>query len=340
MKAVIVESAYTVVVKNVSKPVIGEHEVLIKVKTAGICGSDIHTYKGIHPFRKPPVVIGHEVSGEVVEVGSRTSKVKVGDHVTVEPQYGCGKCEPCFTGRIHYCANRSAPGIGNWYGTMAEYFAAPEECVFVVPKTMDYQLSVLAEPLAVGVHAVRKADLRVGERVAILGAGPIGLLTLSAAKAAGATVLMATDVLDYALEHAVKLGATHTLNIRGRDNWAIDAKKIAGGEFDKVFVAAGAPGIINQALSLLRKGGRAVAVAMFHGEQPLDVIQLQGMEKELIGSFTYMREDTRTAIDLLLAGSIPFESIVSHVLPYSEADKGFRLVDKKEDQSMKVLITF
>ncbi|QMV42774.1 zinc-dependent alcohol dehydrogenase [Cohnella cholangitidis] len=340
MKAVFVQDAYEVVVKEVDMPEPGNNEVLIKVKAAGICGSDIHTYKGLHPFRKPPVIIGHELSGEVVQVGSAVTKFQAGDRVTVEPQTGCGTCEYCLTGNVNYCENRGAPGIGAWYGAMAEYFAAPEQTVFKLPDGMDYEQGALVEPFAVGVHAVRKAGIGVGDKVAILGAGPIGLLAMAAAKAAGATTLLVTDVMDYALESAMNMGATHTLNIMNKKDWMQDAKAIVGGTFDKVLIAAGVPGIVDQSLALLRKGGRVVTIAMFHGDQTFNIHNLQNQEKEIVGCMTYTREDTITAIDMIAAGAVNLEAIVSHRLSPEQAAEGFRLVDKKEDQSLKVLVTF
>ncbi|MBW7476107.1 alcohol dehydrogenase catalytic domain-containing protein [Paenibacillus oenotherae] len=340
MKAVYVDDAYKVVVKDVEIPELSANEVLIKVKVAGICGSDIHTYKGLHPFRKPPVIIGHEIAGEVVKLGEAVTKLQLGDRVTVEPQTGCGTCEYCLTGKINYCANRGAPGIGNWYGAMAEYFTAPEQMVFKLPDSMSYEQGVLVEPFAVGVHAVRKAAIEVGDKVAVLGAGPIGLLAMAAAKAAGATTIMVTDVMDYALESAVQMGATHTLNIMNKPEWMAEAKGIIGGEFDKVLIAAGVPGIIDQSLVLLRKGGRIVTIAMFHGTQTFDIHNLQNQEKEIVGCMTYTREDTITAIDLIGAGALNEEAIISHRLSYEQAAEGFRLVDKKEDSSLKVLVTF
>jgi L-iditol 2-dehydrogenase len=340
MKAVYVQDAYNVVVKEVDMPELGNKDVLIKVKVAGICGSDIHTYKGLHPFRKPPVIIGHEISGEVVKVGQEVTKYQAGDRVTVEPQTGCGTCGYCLTGNINYCENRGAPGIGNWYGAMAEYFAAPEQTVFKLPDSMDYEEGALVEPFAVGVHAVRKAGIGVGDKVAILGAGPIGLLAMAAAKAAGATTLLVTDVMDYALDSAMNMGATHTLNIMNNKEWMQDAKSLIGGNFDKVLIAAGVPGIVDQALALLRKGGRVVTIAMFHGDQTFDIHNLQNQEKDIIGCMTYTREDTITAIDMIASGAVNKNAIITHRLSPELAAEGFRLVDKKEDSSLKVLVFF
>jgi L-iditol 2-dehydrogenase len=340
MKAVYVDDAYSVVVKEVELPELKANEVLIQVKVAGICGSDIHTYKGLHPFRKPPVIIGHEISGEVVKLGDAVTKFKLGDRVTVEPQVGCGTCEFCLNGEVNLCESRTAPGLGGWYGTMAEFFATPEQTVFKLPDTMSYDEGVLVEPFAVGVHAVRKGNIGIGDKVAVLGAGPIGLLAMAAAKAAGATTTLVTDVLDYALEGARKMGASHTLNIKDRADWVEEAKDLADGKFDVVLIAVGIPGIIDNGLSLLRKGGRIVTIAMFHGDQTFNIHNLQNQEKEIVGCMTYNREDTKTAIDLIAAGAVNTEVIITHRLKSEQAGEGFRMVDKKEDGSLKVLVTF
>lgn len=127
MKAVFVEAAEQISIKDIEVPVLKEDEVLIKVAVAGICGSDIHTYKGLHPFRKPPVVIGHEVAGEVVQIGESVTNFKVGDRVTVEPQIGTGESEGIMTGNVNYSDERLAPGMGDWLGTMAEFFLSHQK---------------------------------------------------------------------------------------------------------------------------------------------------------------------------------------------------------------------
>jgi len=340
MKAVYVDDAYTVEVKDVEQQPLKDNDVKIEVEVAGICGSDINTYKGIHPFRKPPVIIGHEVAGRVVEVGKKVTRIKVGDRVTVEPQEGCGTCEACLRGETNYCSDRRAPGINDWYGTMAEYFVAPETSVLVLPDSLSYRQGALAEPLAVCVHAVEKAGIRPGDKVAVVGVGPIGLLTLAVTKSAGATTILATDIMDYSLETATTFGATHTLNTKDNTKWTEDAKEIVEGPFDKVLIAAGVPGIINDSLDLLKRGGKMVTIAMFNQSQNVDIAQLQNQEKEVIGSFCYTYKDMQNAVNLLANHDVSDEHIVSHVLPYEEAAKGFELVEKKLENSLKVLIEF
>lgn len=340
MKAVYVEDAYEVNLRDVDIPKLGKNDVLIKVKMAGICGSDIHTYKGLHPFRKPPVIIGHEVSGVVKEVGENVQGIKIGNKVTVEPQRGCGNCEYCLSGNVNLCESRIAPGIDNWLGTMSEYFVTNEKAVFLLPDDMDYKTGVLAEPLAVGVHAARKGNISIDSKVAILGAGPIGLLSMAVARAAGATTTYVTDVLDYSLNVAKQMGATHTKNIQGKRDWHDVVINEIGGEFDVVLIAAGVPGIIDDGLKLLKKGGRIVTIAMFQGTQTFDIHNLQNQEKEIVGCMTYNSTDTYTAINLLANNKIITEPLISHILEKENADYGFRIVDKKEEQSLKVLISF
>lgn len=340
MKAVFVDKAESIKVKEVEIPALKEKDVLIKVKAAGICGSDIHTYKGLHPFRKPPVIIGHEIAGEVVEVGEGVTEVSVGDRVTVEPQVGTGESEGVMTGNINYSDKRSAPGIGDWLGAMAEYFISPESQVIQLPDSVDYDRGVLVEPLAVGVHAAFKADIKPTDRVAIIGSGPIGLLTLAAVKHRGVKEILVTDVLDYSLEVATEMGATKTVNSSRDENWIEKTKHEMGGSFDKVFVTAGVRGIINQSLSLLRKGGKVITVAMFNGPQEVDIENLQQNEKEIIGCMTYNRPDTEEAVKIIEENVIPVNKVISHKLSLDEAGYGFRIVDKKEDNSVKVLVRF
>lgn len=339
MDAVFIDKPYHIKIKKVEEDILGPNDVRIKVKMAGICGSDIHAYKGLHPFRIPPVLIGHEVVGKVIEVGQNVTKAKIGDKVAVEPQKGCGKCEYCLKGSINYCKERMAPGVGEWKGAMAENFVTSETTVFVLPNNMKDEMGVLVEPLAVCVHAVRKAKVNVGDKVAVLGSGPIGLLTIGVVKEAGATTILATDVFDYCLKHAEEIGATNSVNVDNKKNWI---KEIISslGYFDKVFVAVEAPNIVNEALALLNKGGKVITIAMFHEEQKIDIMQLQNEEKEVIGSFCYNWGDTSAAVSLLHSERIPYESVITHVLPYQEASVGFEIVDKKLEDSIKVLLDF
>ncbi|WP_181348132.1 zinc-binding dehydrogenase [Thalassobacillus sp. CUG 92003] len=340
MNAVVIKDVDHVTIEKKTVPKIRSDEILIKVKMAGICGSDIHTYKGLHPFRKPPVLIGHEVSGEVVDLGSSVSDYELGDKVTVEPQLGCGECEYCKEHMQNLCTSRQAPGVGEWDGTMAEYFKAPASCVMKLPECISHEVGVLAEPLAVAIHAVNKANIRPGEEVAILGGGSIGLLTLAVAHDKGAQQLLVTDVLDYPLNLSEQLGASYTINVTNHSSWPEAAIKKTDGLFDKVIVTNNADNIINEALSITKKAGKIVTVAMFEQNQNVNIHNLQNTEKEIIGCMTYNHEDFLGAIRFIQKDQIPIKNIVSHNLPYHQAPQAFRLVDRKEDKSLKVLLHF
>lgn len=335
-----IDDVESVSIKEFEVPNLKSQEVLIRVKMAGICGSDIHTYKGLHSFRKPPVVIGHEVSGNIEAIGEGVTEFNIGDKVTVVPQSGCGNCEYCQRKLENYCITRGAPGIGDWLGTTAEYCVVPASAILKLPDSMDHKIGVLTEPLAVGFHAVKKAEIKATDRIIIIGAGPIGLLTLAAAIEQGAKEILITDVLQYPLEVANELGAAESLNISQSSDWKEEAIKKMDGHFDKVLVTAGVSNILNDSIQLAKKGGKIVTVAMFHDEQKIDIVNLQGTEKEIIGCMTYNRSDFDDAIKALTDLNIPMDKIISHVLPYEEASKGFRIVDKKEENSIKVLLTF
>ena len=157
-----------VVVKEFDVPDFDEHSVLVKVKAAGICGSDLHAFHGSHPFRKAPMILGHEAAGEVVKVGAKVKQLKVGDRIAVEPIKACGKCSYCLSGNYNLCPERVIAGVRGWLGTFAEYFVLPEQRAHKLPPELDYDLGVLAEPLAVGTHAVRLANIKKGSTCVVL----------------------------------------------------------------------------------------------------------------------------------------------------------------------------
>lgn len=160
MKAVYVIDKEKTEVREIERPTIKPDEVLIKARTVGVCGSDLHLFKGTHPFRHAPAILGHEIAGDIVEVGSAVTKFKVGDRVTVEPQVGCHSCEMCDKGYVSLCKGKAVPGTPKWIGTFAEYFNAKEEIVYKLNDNISYQVGSLTEPLAVAVHVVNHAQTK------------------------------------------------------------------------------------------------------------------------------------------------------------------------------------
>ena len=197
--------------REVPVPEAGEGQILIKVHMIGICGSDIHVYHGEHPFTSYPVTQGHEVSGEIAALGTGVEGFAVGQKVTIEPQVFCGHCHPCTHGKYNLCEELKVMGFQTT-GTASHYFAVDASKVTPIPENMSYEEGAMIEPLAVAVHAVRRAGDISGMKIAVIGAGPIGNLVAQAAKGMGASQVMISDVSDYRLNLARDCGADFAVN--------------------------------------------------------------------------------------------------------------------------------
>lgn len=195
------------------KPVrpLAPDEVLVKVRASAICGSDLHIARGLHPSAPLPVTIGHEFSGDVVAIGSEVTKARLGERVTVEPCIVCGKCDACRHGQYGYCEHISFT-YRNGDGAMADYVVVKEPYVYELPDYLSYETGALIEPLSVATHAVRRADIRLGETVLIIGAGAIGMMVAAMCRRSGAAEVIIADFSDQRLEMAKQVGATVTVN--------------------------------------------------------------------------------------------------------------------------------
>ena len=335
MKAVLLTDSYKVEIVDVERPQITDTEVLVEVRSNGICGSDVHAYRGLHPFRKPPVILGHEVSGTIVELGRAVDNVAVGDRVAVEPQSGCGQCAYCLAGRYNLCIKRAAPGIAPWNGTFAEYFAAPASKVYPLPEDMSYDTGALMEPLAVGVHAVRTADVKLGDSVAILGMGTIGLMNLVAARRAGAARIYASDLLDYNLGKAGELGADTTVN-SGKDDLLEVIPKSDPWGVDKVIITAAFPPVWTQAQTICKKGGTVCVVGMFGETVTLDLLKFLLEERQVRASWLYLRRDFEIAIDI--ARRVNLGPMITHRLRLEDAARGLKIMDERKENIVKIIL--
>lgn len=337
MRVAVVTEPYKVEIEERPIPEVGEKDVLIKVARAGICGSDIHLYKGTHAFRNPPAVLGHEVSGEVCEVGAAVTKYKVGDRVTVEPHIPCGECDFCKSGHMNLCKSKRVPGTPAWCGTFAEYFVAPEEIVYKLNDSVSYDVGVLVEPLAVAVQAMNCAADTKREAIAILGSGTIGLMTLAVAVKRGYKKIFCTDTAPFNRELAVKLGATAAYDPINEDVETLIKEATDGNGVDVCIVAAGAPNIIDQASNITKKLGEVVLVAMITKPIPVYTYSFVFNEQKLIGSMTYTTEAFKEACDMVNDG-IHIEPIITHCLPLEESGKGLGILDTKSENAGKILV--
>jgi len=340
MKAVSLEAVGQLKMVAAERPVVsGGDEMLIKVAAVGVCGSEIHAFQGTHPFRKPPSILGHEVTGQVVETGADISDYVPGDRVFVDPQWTCGECTWCRSGRHNICPEKTVLGTVGWSGGMGEVIVAPARSVYPLADHVPYVEGTLIEPLSVAVHQVSSADVRAGQSVAVLGTGPIGMMVAAAASVEGAAPIIAVDIQEHCLEVAQhSFGATHGISAsQGHLAERVLATAALSG-IDVVFLTVGVPSLVQQALAMANPEGRVVLVALFDEPLWLDANDVIHKHLTLVGSSMYNDQDIGTAIDLISAGKVQARAMVTHVLPLEQAQRAFHLAATKEDGAIKVVL--
>ncbi|NLI55270.1 MAG: alcohol dehydrogenase catalytic domain-containing protein [Clostridiales bacterium] len=336
MRTAMVTKPFTVEIVEKPVPKYGPDDVLIKVKVAGVCGSDLQLYRGTHPFRQPPAVLGHEVAGDVIAVGSNVTKLQVGNRVAVLPHIECGTCEFCQADMQNLCVNKTVPGTPKWEGTFAEYFSAPEAKTYKIADGVSYEMGALVEPLAVAVHAVSRVLSDKRGSIAILGCGTIGLLTLMVAKEFGYKRIYCTDTAPFNNEMALKCGANMALNPLETD--AVEAfLKDNGGGMDVTFVAAGSPDIINHASRLTKRLGEIVLISMITKDIPVYTYGFVYNEQTLRGAMTYRNADYEKAMELI-NGGLDLSMFVTQNLPLSEAGSALEMLNNKSGDIIKIMI--
>lgn len=337
MKQAILTSAKTIEFSEIEKPVIKSNEVLMKVKALGICGSDIHAYYGQHPFMSFPIRLGHEMAGEVIEIGADVSGIEIGDLVTAMPQDFCGKCEPCKAGRYNICNTLDVIGCQT-PGAACEYFSVDASLVKKMPESLNAELAATIEPAAVGVHAVRRGQSVKGANVVVMGAGTIGNVTAQAALAEGAKSVLISDLSDYRLEIAKECGIPHTVNT-GNVSLKDAIEEAFGGEgADIFFECVGVGATVNQAIELSKKGHDIIIVGVFGSTPAINLAWVQDREYRLIGSLMYVEKDFQDTIDYMEAGKINMKPLISKKFAFDEYDKAFEYIEQNKDTSLKVII--
>lgn len=324
-------------IEDVPTPAIRPDEVLLRVQTAGICGSELSGYLGHNSLRRPPLIMGHEFVGTVAEVGAQVTDRTIGERVTVNPMVPDGTCVMCHSGLEHLCLNRSLIGAHR-PGAFAEYVAVPARVCYTLPDTLDDIAGSLVEPLACALRAVAHAEVTLGSRVLILGAGPIGLLALVSALRAGASVVAISDVNPARLDLAQSWGATHAINPAKQDLAAIlrDATGQLG--CDSAIDAVGLPVTRRQAVTALRPAGRAIFLGLHEDETPLAGNLIVRSEITVQGSFCYSQANFTTAMRLLEAGAIPDPAEWLTIRPLEEANASFvQLIDAPAETTKVVL---
>ena len=317
----------------IDKPSIKEGEALIKVSYAGICGTDMMIYFGKHPRAKAPLAMGHEFSGVIEELNGKSS-FAVGDRVVIEPTLSCGSCEACLVGAYHVCKTLKLIGIDQ-HGGFAEYVVVPTHRLHRIPDELSDAHAALAEPVAVAVHTVRRSNLKVGDTVVILGAGPIGLLVALVAKQAGAGQIIISDISPYRLGKAKELGFS-VLNAKEVQVTEEVTRLTDGIGADVVFEVAGNQITAKQMVETVRIQGQIVVVSVYKHAPTIDLAAMHFREISLTTTRCYGKADFEKAIQLMKNKSIDVSSIISHDLPLDQIVEGFGYMEN-QDISLKVL---
>ena len=306
-------------------PKIGPDDVLIKVQSVGVCGSDLHYYRSgaIGDFKVEfPFVLGHEAAGVVEDVGENVTTLKKGDRVCMEPGVPCMKCEECLSGHYNLCRDVRFWATPPYDGVLSEYICHPAAFTFKIPDNMSFTEGALVEPLAIGLHACNMGGVKLGQTVAIMGAGCIGLVTLLAAKAYGATRIIVGDVLDKRLDKARELGAI-AVNTKEEDVVAKVMELTEGRGADVCIDCAGFSATVDSCLSCAKPAGVVIIVGL--GQDRVDGFNTSIMStKELtVKSIFRYRNLYPTAINAIADGRIDVESIVSHRFTFDDTINAF-----------------
>jgi L-iditol 2-dehydrogenase len=321
---------------DVPVPDVKSDQIKIKMKRIGVCGSDIHVNHGKHPYTSYPVVQGHEVSAEVVEVGSEVTNVKVGDMVTIQPQVVCGVCYPCTHGLYNDCEELKVMGFQTT-GMASDYFVVDAKKALALPANMSWEHGAFIEPLAVAVHAVRRAGDVKGKKILVLGGGPIGNLVAQTAKAMGAEAVLISELSQYRLEVARKCGIK-TVDAKNEDLLESIIKDFGKEKADYIFECVGINATMKQAIEYARKGSTIIVVGVFADLGTINMGFVQDHELSLLGSAMYREEDYIKAIELVNDSLIELDTLVTHRVKFKDYEKAYAIIDEQKDLAMKVMI--
>lgn len=305
-----------------------DNEILLKVEYVGMCGSDIHGFE-FGPFIPPKdpnqeIGLGHEVAGEVVGIGSKVTKFKIGDKVLIEPGVPDDTCEYCRTGRYNICPDVDFMATQpNYRGALCNYMTHPEEWTYKIPEGMSVMEAALVEPAAVGMHAAILGQAKLGSRIVIFGGGTIGLMTLQACRSLGATDITVVDILPKRLDLALKLGAKRVINGKEEDAVKVLRSSQWYGDHgvDLVFECAGSAFTANQAVQVVARGGRIMMVGTHSKPVPIDFLKIN-REVTIQTSFRYCNNFPQT-IEAIASGKFNVKDMVSHVYDYKDVQKAF-----------------
>lgn len=340
MKALLLRDYRKLEVMDAPVPEVGPDDVLVAVKAAAICGSDVHGYDGSTGRRIPPVIMGHEAAGVVAEVGRNVTGFRPGERITFDSTVYCGACGFCRAGHVNLCDNRRVLGVSceeyRRDGAMAELVVVPEHILYGVPAGMSFVRASLVEPVSVAVHAVERTPLALGDACLVVGAGNIGLLVIQVLRARGAGAIVALDTDPSKLDRARALGADHA--VVSPAEAARLAKELTGGRgADRAFEVVGISETLAAALGSVRKGGSVTMVGNVAPTVQLGQQHAVTREIDLLGSCASSGEYP-ACLDLIARGRVDVDALVSHVVPLAEGAEWFRRLYAREKGVGKVVL--
>ncbi len=321
----------------------GEKDVLLKIKSVGVCGSDIHYYargKIGAQIVKYPFAVGHECSATVEEIGSQVKRVKVGDLVAIEPAVPCGRCEQCLIGREHTCCNLKYLGCPDQLeGCLKEYIVMPESCCYKVPQSFSAEIAALVEPLTIGWYAVQLAGSMKGRSIAILGAGPIGLSVLFAAKLKGPSAIYVTEKIAERKQMALRCGASFGFNIV-QENPVAEILKREKSRLDVVFECSGDPAAINDGIEMLKPGGSLMLVGIPESDTVSFTIDKARRKEIRLQNVRRQNHCVNPVITALTAGLFDPSVMITHRFTFDQTLQAFDVVESYKDGVVKAMVIF
>lgn len=342
MKALLLTEYKKMELSEVPEPEVGPQDVLIQVEACGICGSDIHGYDGSTGRRIPPLVMGHEAAGIVVAIGDQVdSGVAVGDRVTFDSMVSCGNCHFCRKGKANLCDNRRVLGVScgeyRQHGAFAERIAVPQHIVYSLPDDLPFEHAALVEAVSVAVHAANVTDVELGDTAVVVGTGMIGLLTVQAIKAAGASCVIAVDVNDKRLAVAKQLGATHTINANDEDVANRVAELTNGRGADIALEVVGTTATVQSAIASVRKGGHVTLVGNVSPTIELPLQSVVTREITIKGTCGCNGEYP-ACIALMSSGAIQVAPLITQQISLADGPQWFERLHAGDPSQMKVVI--
>ncbi len=341
MKSLVLEKYNEFRIVETDIPELKPGWVLIEVAACGICGSDVHGMDGSTGRRQPPVVMGHEASGVIYQIGAEVSGWKVGDRVTFDSTISCGKCFYCLRGQVNLCENRRVMGVScdeyRQNGAFAEFVAAPAHILYAVPDKISFEQAAMVEAVSVAVHAAAISSIQPNDTAVVIGCGMIGLLCIQALKAAGCGKVIAIDLVDEKLELAIELGADLSIKSNDPDLISKVLNETNQRGADIAFEVVGIEPTVNMAVDCTRKGGTVTLVGNLSPEIKFPLQKVVTRQIKVQGSCASAGEYP-LCLELIASGKIKVDALISKVAPLEEGNDWFQRLYNKEAGLMKVIL--